>query len=409
MDFPEEKSAPPDTKDVEHVIASLQQIIKHEDVRADVVANKQLRNRLAEACRHTMLRLEQPWDSIRRYNYAVFDVAIAKTGHSMGLWAALVAQSPKPVHATQLAETTGVQFALLMRLLRYATAQSMVEQTDVLSFRAIEATRTLSMPLMKSSFAVATEILFPSALAMDAYFKSSGSEEPTDRGNTLFQQAFNTSQHCFEWLSAKPDLGQDFFNLMIVRRAGLKTWLEGFAVEKYIDVNDNTDRIQFVDVGGGTGQQALAVLQKHPEIAGKVVVQETPSLGALKLLQKDPQGLTPMAADFFQPNPLKGAKAYYMRNILHDWPDAECRVILGHLRDVLEEDSVILLDDLVVDDMEMHWHPSATDLTMMTLLAAKERSLAEWSALIESVGLERRENVAYDSYGLNIQVLGRKS
>ncbi|KJX92106.1 o-methyltransferase like protein [Zymoseptoria brevis] len=398
-----------DTKDLEHVIASLQHIIKHEDTRTEIAADPELRNRLAEACRHTLLRLERPWDSIRRYNYAVHDVAIAKTGHSMGLWAALVAESPNSVHGSQLAEKTGVELGLLMRLLRYATAQSMVEQTDVQSFRAIEATRTLSMPMMNSAFTVATEILIPSALSMDAYFKSTHFKEPADRGHTLFNQAFNTDQHCFEWLSAKPGLGQDFFNLMKVRRQGLKDWLDGFPVEKYLDVKDTTERMQFVDVGGGNGQQALAVLKRHPEIAGKVVVQETPTLGALEQLKSDPQGLIPMATDFFQPNPLKGAKAYYMRNIMHDWPDEECRVILGHLRDVLEHDSVILVDDLVVDDMETHWHPSATDMTMMTLLAAKERSLTEWDALIESARLERRENVAYDAYGLNIQVLGRKA
>lgn len=52
--------------------------------------------------------------------------------------------------------------------------------------------------------------------------------------------------------------------------------------------------------------------------------------------------------DFFTPQPIKGARAYFMRSVLHDWPDEQCRKILGHLKDAMDPGySKILISDCV--------------------------------------------------------------
>lgn len=41
---------------------------------------------------------------------------------------------------------------------------------------------------------------------------------------------------------------------------------------------------------------------------------------------------TPLAHDFFAPQPIKNAGVFLLRNIMHDWSDAYCIQILRHLR-----------------------------------------------------------------------------
>lgn len=90
------------------------------------------------------------------------------------------------------------------------------------------------------------------------------------------------------------------------------------------------------------------------------------------------------------PSSESGAKYYYMRNILHDYPDHKCVEILHHLKDAMAgyPDSVILIDDMVLPDTEVHWQATQLDLTMMCALGSMERTREQWYNLIESAGLK---------------------
>lgn len=83
-----------------------------------------------------------------------------------------------------------------------------------------------------------------------------------------------------------------------------------------------------------------------------------------------------------------GAKFYYLRNIIHDYTDDECVKILKNIIPALDKDSRILLDDMVLSNSGVHWRAAAADLTMMTSLAARERTRDEWYALMDRAGLE---------------------
>jgi hypothetical protein len=54
----------------------------------------------------------------------------------------------------------------------------------------------------------------------------------------------------------------------------------------------------------------------------------------------------------------------------------------------MKEDSVILIDDIVFPECGAPWRSTQMDITVLTCLAAKERSENEWYALLESVGLK---------------------
>ena len=90
-----------------------------------------------------------------------------------------------------------------------------------------------------------------------------------------------------------------------------------------------------------------------------------------------------------------GAKFYYLRNILHDWPDERCVAILKNLIPALSPDSRILIDEMVLPDSGVHWQATQLDLTMMSALGSRERTREQWYALLETSGLKIERILPY--------------
>lgn len=90
-----------------------------------------------------------------------------------------------------------------------------------------------------------------------------------------------------------------------------------------------------------------------------------------------------------------GSKFYYLRAVLHDWPDEKCRAILRNVIAAMGDDSAILIDEMVLPDKGVHWHTTQIDLTMMAALASWERTRSQWTDLLGSVGLKIADIYTY--------------
>lgn len=89
------------------------------------------------------------------------------------------------------------------------------------------------------------------------------------------------------------------------------------------------------------------------------------------------------------------AKFYYMRNILHDYPDDKCRTILRNTMMAMGKDSKIIIDEMVLPDSNVSWQATQVDLTMFCRHAAMERTQTQWQTLLDSVGLEIENTYVY--------------
>ena len=69
--------------------------------------------------------------------------------------------------------------------------------------------------------------------------------------------------------------------------------------------------------------------------------------------------------------------------------------MLKNLADAMGEHSVILIDEMLLPDVNVHWHVTQIDLTMMTALASIERTQGQWAALLDSVGLKIQKTFTY--------------
>ena len=173
--------------------------------------------------------------------------------------------------------------------------------------------------------------------------------------------------------------------LMAMHRHGLPGSFDTFSFAEYAGTT-SPDTPIFVDVGGAGGHQCVEFRAKYPDIPGRVILQDQPPVveqaeGAL------PVGIEAMAHDFFTPQPIKGARAYYMRTILHDWPDESAVKILENIRTAMDEKSIILIDDIVMKENRPEPRAVEYDLTMAACLAGLERTRNQWEKLVDAAGL----------------------
>ncbi|PRW59016.1 hydroxyneurosporene methyltransferase [Chlorella sorokiniana] len=145
------------------------------------------------------------------------------------------------------------------------------------------------------------------------------------------------------------------------------------------------------DVGGGLGSWLAALLEHEPGLRGALVDLPSVVAGAEELWRRErPQllGRTSfVGADFFS-DLLPPADVYFLRFILHDWPDAEATAILRAVRRAVRPGSsaVLLVQDIVMPALQPGVLFTTLDLQMLAIGGGKERTRQEWEALLAAAG-----------------------
>jgi hypothetical protein len=95
---------------------------------------------------------------------------------------------------------------------------------------------------------------------------------------------------------------------------------------KIEEAKTNELDVLLVDNGGGQGHWAQEFRRAMPsqEYHGRVFVQDQSSVVSRIYLD----GIEAMAYDFFTPQPIKGARFYLFKQVIHDWDDKKAAKIL---------------------------------------------------------------------------------
>ncbi|KAJ5735535.1 O-methyltransferase B [Penicillium malachiteum] len=309
--------------------------------------------------------IESPDDSVQRFTFYNMQLAANLTAIDLKLFE-LLSENETPLTVDQISEKIGANPVFIGRLLRYLASYYAIQEVNKDLFTSSNISKTFAQPGFQAAVGHIFNNAGPSIQEFPAFIKENNYPDIQDN------------------LQGHPE-NRDFFNLhMKSNRDGMPTFLDVFPVlEKATDLTP--ERALFVDIGGGIGQQAIAFKEKYPQLEGRVIVQDI-TLATADAIQHP--GVEAMAYDFFSPQPIKGAKSYYLRNILHDWPDHKCREILKNIIDAMAPDSYILIDDMVLPNVGVHWQQAQLDMLMMVALAARERTQEQWDQLVESAGLK---------------------
>ncbi len=150
---------------------------------------------------------------------------------------------------------------------------------------------------------------------------------------------------------------------------------------------------KLVDLGGATGHLAVACCERYSSLRAEVfdldpviaVAREQVALSPAR----DRIGFT--AGDFFE-RELPGADLFAVGRILHDWSEDKIRILLRKVYDRLPEGGALLIAEKLLDDDKTAPVPAhMQSLNMLICTEGRERSLAEYRALIEAAGFRRVE------------------
>jgi len=160
---------------------------------------------------------------------------------------------------------------------------------------------------------------------------------------------------------------------------------------------------RILDVGGGRGHFAAAVLEAHPQLEGAVL--DLPERIAAADAYLRGRGLGERCAaiggNFFDSVPV-GYDVHILKWILHDWNDASCRQLLAQCRAALPADGRLLVVELLLPDgaaADGRLRPAIqTDLFMLVNFAdSRERSLDEYERLLGDCGFALEQATALPS------------
>ncbi|MBJ6759455.1 helix-turn-helix domain-containing protein [Myxococcaceae bacterium JPH2] len=149
-----------------------------------------------------------------------------------------------------------------------------------------------------------------------------------------------------------------------------------------------------VDVGGGHGELLCAALEAHPQVRGEVFDLAHAKPGATALLAR--RGLSTRASfragDLFRERP-PTADLLLMKSVIHDWDDARSLTILQRCREALSDDGTLVVIEPTAQPAgasvppAFAWIVAFSDLNMLVNTGGRERTAAEFTALLERAEL----------------------
>ncbi|KAI1370511.1 S-adenosyl-L-methionine-dependent methyltransferase [Hypoxylon crocopeplum] len=407
------------TSSLDSTVSFLEKLVADPSaVRTDLPADDQLRKRLLTAIQRLVPELETPAESWQRVLYNALELPVARIGIDIDIFK-LLKESPTPLSTEELAKQSGKtpDTKLLARILRYLASFSLIREVDTDVWTASHFGNNLLLQSAGVSHMV--DNCFVAMVTLPAFLRRHAYNPPTTKDDTAFAQGNHVSPEektFFDWLKTRPDNARDFNVFMGSHRTGVRTWLDRTEV-----INEITDAfkkvttgkeggeetgVSFVDIGGGIGHQCKTFKKRVPYLKGKIILEDLEEVVANAELE---DGIEKVPVDFLQSQPVKGAASYYFRSVLRNWPDNYSRTILGYVRDVMDRDSLLLIDELVLPDKGAHRYETQLDLTMLAMLNAEARTQTHWTQLLAEVGFEVKEIVFYEEEAREAVIIAKKA
>lgn len=185
----------------------------------------------------------------------------------------------------------------------------------------------------------------------------------------------------FDYIAQDPELVSHFSGAMVC-----------FHGEEPPAVAEAYDFSQFgtiADIGGASGNLLGTILAHHEGPRGILfdlphVLKDAPALleskGVAERVSLEP-------GSFFDTIPA-GADAYMMSHIIHDWNEDQCQAILTNCREAMNDDSKLLLIEMVLPEGDEPHPGKLLDMVMLVMPGGQERTAAEYDELLAKAGLK---------------------
>lgn len=206
-------------------------------------------------------------------------------------------------------------------------------------------------------------------------------ENAIREGGPQWEQAFHQEGSIFDHFFRTDEAMQTFLSGM-----------HGFGLlssPQVVSAFDLSPFKKLIDLGGGTGHLAIAACERYPRLSAILfdlprvidMVRHQISLSSVA------SRIELLKGDFFCYEQIPQADLFGLSRILHDWPDEKVSALLQAIYERLAPGGGILLSEkLLNNDKTGPIHAQLQSVNMLVCTEGKERTLAEFRALLESAG-----------------------
>ncbi|KAL4977052.1 S-adenosyl-L-methionine-dependent methyltransferase [Aspergillus desertorum] len=194
-----------------------------------------------------------------------------------------------------------------------------------------------------------------------------------------------------EHLYKNPE-SQHAFNVTMTatEQDGADYWFDVYPVTETLTSPD-PDRVLLVDIGGGVGHTLAALKRRFPDLSGRLILEDLPQV-IDDIKEPLPENVSAIKHSMFEPQPTRDAKVYYMRRVLHDWPNKQALMALSRTREAMAEDSMLIIHDYTFPDghdgPDVIPFAAIVDFQLMELMSSHERTQQQWVTLLEKAGFK---------------------
>ncbi|KIX09480.1 uncharacterized protein Z518_00560 [Rhinocladiella mackenziei CBS 650.93] len=353
------------------------------------------RSNITRKAKEIMRLMMAPSDMPLYHTVNMIEVVAIRTLRGLGVFEKIPVEGS--ISLADLSKATNVQDSLLERMLRLLVGVGFVDQTADYKYGHTKFSKAYTFPVPGpgNHFQMLFDENFSTMWNFHNYVKEVAGggmpSEPDDSQNNPYTHRHGMDgRPVWDVLANLPDRLKAF-QLGFMAQEDSGPIIGFFDYAALFDPATDGDRPTLVDVGGGQGQSIMQILQATPSLdPSRMVLQDLPE--PVQQAQESkmlPEGVRIMVHDFWTPQPIKGAKAYFIRRIMHDYSDENCTKILRQIRDAMSPDSKVLIADMVmpkrVSEADL---PAAAMDNCMMVMGGKERTEENFSKILSNAGLK---------------------
>ncbi|KAJ7512101.1 S-adenosyl-L-methionine-dependent methyltransferase [Mycena galericulata] len=329
----------------------------------------------------------------------------------------ILQEKPAGMHVTEISKRTGIEQEKLARILRLlATGHCFREvEKDVFANNRISIQLLSTNPISSLGFHFTEENDQAATKLVETLGDPTWGPSYAPEHSAWNRFTKHPESLFAYWGSQTPEAraGGERFGVAML---GWGNTVEASAMVTAYPWQDLSKGASVCDLGGGVGTMTIQLAKAHPHLQLKLQDMPDRMVQAKEIIwpQQCPAALEEdriefKAINFLTESPIAGCDVYYLKNILHDWPDAECITILKGVKKAMKPDSSVLIHEYILQsgtrtataDSNFTQAPEPLlpnygvgkvrqynlDLTMLLCYNSKERTLQELAGLGEAAGL----------------------
>ncbi|KAL4802466.1 S-adenosyl-L-methionine-dependent methyltransferase [Aspergillus unguis] len=351
--------------------------------------NRSEGDRLAavKAAEQLVRALHEPKDNVYQIVYSPTQAMCVRMGIDLEIFT-ILSKAEGPLTLKELVAVKNASPFILERVLRILAGIKYVHEHDVHVYTATRMTHQMADRLSVAMVKFIFDFGMSSVAKIPEFLRQRDYQFIEGVTSGPWQYAMNQEQMIWEWI-AKSEERLDLTNsFMEADRGSRPAWVEWFPVEEKLlsTFAGSDDDVFLVDVAGGRGHEIQVFRERIPHAKGRFILEDLPNVVETSLPGLDAEVI---AFDLFKPQPVKDARIYYMKFVLHDWSDAQSLEILTHIREAMKAGySTLIIEEFILPEKDCPLLPAMWDWEMMVFLNSFERSEGHWRRLLGEAGFE---------------------